>query len=380
MTQLKWIVSAMILASLWACGSPKQSTVDQFFRAAQTNDHATLSYMSAVGPPGDVESWKVVEVSSRSTEPFALPELLAKLQVAEAERDAAREERKKYFNDQEDALSRIIPKLRKDAEYKFRGKLGAIQEEWLKMLEDRKEKEQVFQELKRAADAETKLVTKSVVRQMDVGKLEGDIEVTKMLMDLKLQDGDTLPYAVTLRKYDLSDPESDRVEPARWVIADIEGTTPEARAAAAKAREPVLATESPKVADNADSKGAEESKHPGRKEPKHRAREQRGVARVQILAPETKVEGSQAITTIRARNVSKGWITLFTVTEHWYDDQGNVVKSSSRTHKRRFMPDDVIELELRTRKSPNFYQNQFEFSHANGEVSTTVVGSFPKQT
>jgi hypothetical protein len=340
--------------------------------------------MSAVGPPVEVESWKVVEVSSRSTEPFALPELIDRFEAATKERDAVVEAAQKYFNDHPDALGRIIPKLREDSNYKFRGKLGEIQEEWLRLIEERKENERAFQELKRAVSRETGLATKSVMRQVNVENLDGDVAVTEMLLSLKPRDGDELPYRVVLRKYALSDPESDRVEPARWIILDIEGTTPEARAAAsapAKASEPssesAAATEPSKVADN---QGAAESKQPAQKEPTYRPRELRGLARVQILTPETKVEGDEVITTIRVRNVSNDWITRFMVTEHWYDEQGNAVRSGSRTHQKRFMPGEVIEMELRTRKNPKFYQNQFEFSHANGHVKATPVERFPKNT
>jgi hypothetical protein len=109
-------------------------------------------------------------------------------------------------------------------------------------------------------------------------------------------------------------------------------------------------------------------------------RELRGPARVQILAPDTQVKGDEVVTTIRARNASRDWISGFMVTEHWYDKQGTAVRSGSRTHRERFMPGEVLEIELRTRKGPDFYQSQYEFSHANGEVNATTVGSFPKQT
>ena len=175
MTKLKkWIASAT-LACLWACGSPEQSTIDQFFRAARTNDPTTLASMSAVGPPVEVESWKVVEVSSRSTEPFALPELLDRFEAATKERDAAVEAGQKYASDQPDVLERIIPKLREGSDYKFR-----------------REKEGTFQELKRAVRSETGLATKSVMRQVNVENLDGDVAVTEMLLRLKPRDGDEL--------------------------------------------------------------------------------------------------------------------------------------------------------------------------------------------
>lgn len=386
----KGIIS-VFLVSLWACGSPEQATVDQFFRAAQSNDSTTLAYMSAIGPPVEVESWKVVEVTSRTTEPYTLPELIGRFEAAKKARDASQEERKKYFEENEDALNQIIPKLREDPEYRYKGKIGEVQEAWLKLMDDRKEKESAYQELKREVDRETGITSKSVMRQLDVGTLKGGVAVTDMLLNLKAKDGAELPFRVQLRKFDLSEAGSDRVEPARWVIVDIEGTTPEAKAAAAahaKARAPAAeaapaseeapaAVEAPAAAKVADvPKSDVQPAHESSYVPK----ELRGLAKVQILTPETKVEGDQVVSIIRVRNASKDWITGFMVTEHWYDKQGNAVGTSSRTHRERFMPGDVIELELKTKKSPDFYQNQYLFKHANGEVNTTTVAGFPKRT
>ena len=127
----------------------------------------------------------------------------------------------------------------------------------------------------------------------------------------------------------------------------------------------------------ADDQGAAESKRPARRRRASRPPPVRGVARVQILT-ETRVEGDEVISMIRARNVSRGSITRFTASEYWYDDQGNATPGGSRTHRKPFLPGEVIELELRTRKNEKFYQNQFEFSHANGDVRATVVKSLPK--
>jgi hypothetical protein len=394
MTMLRKGIISVFLVSLWACGSPEQATVDQFFRAAQSNDSTTLAYMSAIGPPVEVESWKVVEVTSRTTEPYTLPELIGRFEAAKKARDASQEERKKYFEENEDALNQIIPKLREDPEYRYKGKIGEVQEAWLKLMDDRKEKESAYQELKREVDRETGITSKSVMRQLEVGTLKGAVAVTDMLLNLKAKDGAELPFRVQLRKFDLSEAGSDRVEPARWVIVDIEGTTPEAKAAAAahaKARAPVAeagpaseqapaAAEAPPAAAAAKVADVPKSDVQPAHESSYVPKELRGLAKVQILTPETKVEGDQVVSIIRVRNASKDWITGFMVTEHWYDKQGNAVGTSSRTHRERFMPGDVIELELKTKKSPDFYQNQYLFKHANGEVTTTTVAGFPKRT
>ncbi len=164
---------------------------------------------------------------------------------------------------------------------------------------------------------------------------------------------------------------------------DTKGTTPQDQPAASApaeaskpATEQAAATE-PSEAVAADQ-GAAEGKRPARRRRTSRPPPVRGVARVQILAPETKVEGNEVISTLWVRNVSKGSITRFTASEYWYDEQGNATPGGSRTHRKPFLPGEVIELELRTGKNPKFYQNQFEFSHANGDVQARVVKSFPK--
>jgi hypothetical protein len=379
MTKLKEWMGAATLACLWACGSPEQATVDQFFRAAQTDDNQTLASMSAVGPPVQTVSWQMVEISSRTTEPFTLPKLLDQFEAAEKDREAKLKEGREYLAEQADALDRIIPKVQEDSEYKFSGALGEVQEDWMRLLEERKEKERAFQELKRAVETETRIAAKSMMSGANVKELAGDVSVTKMLLNLKPRDGDELPFSITLRKYDLSRSGSDRTEPARWIIVDIEGTTAEARAAAdapTEERAPAAASVTATAALPETSAG--ESEQPARSTAAAPPREFRGLGRVQILAPATRIEGNEVVSMLRVRNVSKGWLTRFTVTEYWYDEQGTATMGGSLTHQEPFMPDVVIEIELRTGTNSKFYQNQFEFKHANGEVSATVVASLPE--
>ena len=307
-----------------------------------------------------------------------MPGLMDQFEAAEKDREATLEEGREYLTEQADALDRIIPKVQEDSEYKFRGALGEIQEEWMTLLEERKEKERAFQELKRAVETETRLAAKSMMGGANVKELAGDVSVTQMLLNLKPRDGDELPFRITLQKYDLSRSGSDRTEPARWVVVDIEGTTPEARAAAdAPTEERAPATTVAAVAAPPEA-SAGESEQPARSTSAAPAREFRGLGRVQILAPATKIEGDEVVSRLRVRNASKGWLTRFTVTEYWYDEQGTATRGGSLTHQEPFMPGAVVEIELRTGKNPKFYQNQFEFEHANGEVTVTVVSSLPE--
>lgn len=384
MTKLRYLLVSLALTCSWACGGPEHTTVDQFFRSAQSDDRPTLASMSAVGPPGKIAAWKVVEVSSRTTEPYELPELVERFETATSEREAVLEEGRKYLEDEVDALDQILPKLQEDPDYKFSGKIGEIQEEWTALVERRKEKERVFQELKRTVFQAKNLAAKSVMRQIPVEELSGDVAVTELLVHLTPEGGeDELPFAITLRKYDLMEAESDRVEPARWIITSIEGTSDEARAVAdaARAGGPKSAA-SAGAAETASSQSGDSAAAEGAKTVRssmtYQPRELRGVARVQILEPETKIDGNDVVSTVRVRNSSKDWITRFTATEYWYDDAGTATRGGSRTHDRRFMPGEIIEMQLRTTKNEKFYQNQFEFSYEHGEVNATVVAQFPQ--
>jgi hypothetical protein len=96
----------------------------------------------------------------------------------------------------------------------------------------------------------------------------------------------------------------------------------------------------------------------------------KGVAEIGILKPDTKVVGNEVITKIKVKNLSLGAIHLLRVDEYWYDKAGNMLPGDTQRWKKPFMPGEVIELELRVPKNPNFYQNTYKFTHANGQCKT----------
>ena len=227
MSKIKLCLVFVTLSYFWGCGSPEQATIDQFFLAAKSNDSATLAAMSAVSPPGPVESWEMVEISSQSTVPFELPELSRQKNEAEKVRDAQLEEGRDYLAYNTEALDqKIIPKLQEDSSFVFDGELGEIQQAWSILVQDRKVKERAFQDLNRAVEQEIKLAGKSVMRQTAIEPLVGDVAITEVLMMVKSPEEGPKMYSITLRKYELSLPDSDRAEPSRWIIVDIAEEAP----------------------------------------------------------------------------------------------------------------------------------------------------------
>jgi len=103
----------------------------------------------------------------------------------------------------------------------------------------------------------------------------------------------------------------------------------------------------------------------------------RGTANIEILAPKTIREGNEAVTRLKIRNASLGAIAMLRVDETWYDKAGNALPGDSERWRKLFMPGEVIDIELRVPADPKFYQNSFQFSHANGKIDVKTVKSFP---
>lgn len=99
----------------------------------------------------------------------------------------------------------------------------------------------------------------------------------------------------------------------------------------------------------------------------------RGEAAVEITKPNTKVVGNEVVTVIMVKNVSNGAIAGLKIEENWYDKGGNPVGGSTYRHPRPLPPNEVITVTLKTPRNPQMNSNQYQFSHANGNVKPKTV-------
>ena len=108
----------------------------------------------------------------------------------------------------------------------------------------------------------------------------------------------------------------------------------------------------------------------------------RGVANVELTAPDTRVVGTNVVTTIRVKNVSAGPIAGFRIEENWFDRSRQAVPGDIYRHPRPLPAGEVIEIKLTTPRKPGMGDNRYNFSHANGEIKTKVVPKLdvPKPT
>jgi hypothetical protein len=103
----------------------------------------------------------------------------------------------------------------------------------------------------------------------------------------------------------------------------------------------------------------------------------RGVAELGILPPVTKRVGKEVVTVIKIKNLSTaGSIAGLKVDEYWYDKAGDPVTGDTFRYKKPLLPGEVIEVTLRTPVNPRMDRNQYNFTHANGNIKTKRMKTF----
>ena len=104
----------------------------------------------------------------------------------------------------------------------------------------------------------------------------------------------------------------------------------------------------------------------------------RGVAQVNFTKPVVKrgkVGGKDfVITTMQIKNMAAAPIAGLKVDDFWYDRAGGPLPSDSYRHPRPLAPGEVITVTLETPADPRMNRNQWQFSHANGEIKPSLVG------
>lgn len=98
----------------------------------------------------------------------------------------------------------------------------------------------------------------------------------------------------------------------------------------------------------------------------------RGVAEIAILTPVTKAQGTNVVTTIKLKNLAKGPIAGLKIDEFWYDKAGNLLPGDSKV-VRLLGLGQVTTVVLTTKYNPKMNSNTYQFSHANGGVTTRVL-------
>ena len=105
----------------------------------------------------------------------------------------------------------------------------------------------------------------------------------------------------------------------------------------------------------------------------------KGTATIEVMQAPSKHVGAEMVTVIKVRNTSTGSINLLKVDEYWYDASKpvQIVSSSQYAHRKApILPNEIVEITLKSPYKPTMRQNQMMFLHANGKVDAKAVKAF----
>jgi len=99
----------------------------------------------------------------------------------------------------------------------------------------------------------------------------------------------------------------------------------------------------------------------------------KGTADIEYTKPVTKKEGSEVVTRVVVRNVSNAPIPRLTVSETWYSKDSQMVGGSKGWINGLLQPGEIKTIEIRTPYDAKMSSNNWNFSHANGQVKLHLV-------
>jgi hypothetical protein len=107
----------------------------------------------------------------------------------------------------------------------------------------------------------------------------------------------------------------------------------------------------------------------------------KGQALIEFTEPQARQEGNMVVTRIKVKNVSKGPIAGFKVDEYWYNAKGDAVSGSQPFRvPKPLMPGDIVEVVLKSPKTPDMARVNRIFAHANGSIKPTKVAAIKKDS
>jgi len=98
----------------------------------------------------------------------------------------------------------------------------------------------------------------------------------------------------------------------------------------------------------------------------------KGQAEVDYTKPVTKRDKDMVVTTIMVKNNAPAPLLRLTVDETWYDASGGLVTGGKGVIN-RLESGEVGTIKIETPYNPKMKANNYNFSHANGQVKPHVV-------
>jgi len=214
---------ALALAGAACRGGAETNVVNQYFTALRAGDTNTLTSFAMVQFDKPVEDYKVVSIGAETKSPAPLPDLVKKAATVEAEQKANEKEYRTWGND-----LAVYPKLDQMKAARAKGgkippALQSVADKYDGFQTKDRELKKAVQDAKAAVEREKRNVGLSIGQVEDMETLTGDVISKDVSLELKVA-GQTKPYQMTLRKYELTGGTGGRMV-ARWVVQTLQPKT-----------------------------------------------------------------------------------------------------------------------------------------------------------
>jgi hypothetical protein len=210
------LLSALaLLGATAACGGPEKTVVDQYFNAVRQKDNQTLSSFAAVNFDKPVQSWKITKAHEEEKGEIALPALVAKVQ----ELEKAVADNLKAARTLDPVLVEQVREARRKGQA-VPAKLAAVAGDWDKYNEQDRQLKRQLAVARDAVEKEKRNMRLSVGDQANLDGLQGEMVTKKVELDLSI-DGQSQPYVMTLRKYEVKS-DSGPAPRGRWVVQSLQ--------------------------------------------------------------------------------------------------------------------------------------------------------------
>jgi hypothetical protein len=222
------LISALIIlvfgSGLVSCGGPDQKALDTYLKAVRNKDKVAMAAVSSVDFPETVQSWEVVEIGAESIEPNPLKNMARTLKEAEMDLKYIAEKDYLLLSDNQHHYKRYKAALEKDPDTEFKGELAEFHKEYTEIRSKGAEMEKAVEVAKRAYEREKLAAGISLMGGTASPGMAGEVAVKQALVNIVTSAGEK-PYRITLKNYQLINPEGQVKMRSRWIVTSVEEGT-----------------------------------------------------------------------------------------------------------------------------------------------------------
>ena len=204
-----------------ACGHPEKQVVDNYFNAVKAKDNQTLSSFATARFERPVQSWEIKDTLEETTEAMPLVALMEKLKQAEAAQAADTKEARAYNLDHFADIDTV-----RDLKSKGRpipAKIQPVATRWDEFNQKDRDSKKAVAEARDAVEKEKRNMALSVGTTEGLEAMQGEVKTKRIAVDVTIE-GQTQPYVMTLKRYEVKREAGPRVQ-SRWMIQSLQPRT-----------------------------------------------------------------------------------------------------------------------------------------------------------